>query len=101
MVFTSAVFLYLFLPLFLLVYYLLPGRARLAWILLASWVFYGWWRLDFLALIAAATCWTWLGGLWIGRRRGGGRAARQCMRRARCPGPGHRPEPGVLGYSNT
>ena len=51
MVFTSAVFLYLFLPLFLLVYYLLPGRARLAWILLASWVFYGWWRLDFLALI--------------------------------------------------
>jgi alginate O-acetyltransferase complex protein AlgI len=75
MVFTSAVFLYLFLPLFLLVYYLLPGRARLAWILLASWVFYGWWRLDFLALIAAATCWTWLGGLWIGRRRGGARAA--------------------------
>jgi alginate O-acetyltransferase complex protein AlgI len=70
MVFTSAVFLYLFLPLFLLVYYLLPGRARLAWILLASWVFYGWWRLDFLALIAAATVWTWLGGLWIGRRRG-------------------------------
>jgi alginate O-acetyltransferase complex protein AlgI len=75
MVFTSAVFLYLFLPLFLLVYYLMPGRARLAWILLASWVFYGWWRLDFLALIAAATCWTWLGGLWIGRRRGGARAA--------------------------
>jgi alginate O-acetyltransferase complex protein AlgI len=69
MIFTSAVFLYLFLPLFLLVYYLLPGRARLAWILLASWVFYGWWRLDFLALIVAATCWTWLGGLWIGRRR--------------------------------
>jgi alginate O-acetyltransferase complex protein AlgI len=71
MVFTSAVFLYLFLPLFLLVYYLLPGRARLAWILLASWAFYGWWRLDFLALIVAATCWTWLGGLWLGRRRGG------------------------------
>ncbi len=73
MVFTSAVFLYLFLPLFLLVYYLLPGRstprARHAWILLASWVFYGWWRLDFLALLAGVTIWTWLGGLWIGRRR--------------------------------
>jgi alginate O-acetyltransferase complex protein AlgI len=78
MVFTSAVFLYLFLPLFLVVYYLLPGgrtglppRARLAWILLASWVFYGWWRLDFLALIVASTVWTWLGGLWIGRLRHG------------------------------
>jgi alginate O-acetyltransferase complex protein AlgI len=69
MVFTSSVFLYLFLPLFLAIYYLLPARARLAWILAASWVFYGWWRLDFLALIAAATCWTWLGGLWIGGRR--------------------------------
>jgi alginate O-acetyltransferase complex protein AlgI len=75
MVFTSSVFLYLFLPLFLVVYYLLPPRARLAWILAASWVFYGWWRLDFLALIVAATCWTWLGGLWIGGRRRG-RSAR-------------------------
>ena len=71
MVFTSSVFLYLFLPLFLIVYYLLPPRARLFWILAASWVFYGWWRLDFLALIAAATCWTYLAGLRIGRLRGG------------------------------
>jgi len=91
MVFTSAVFLYLFLPLFLVVYYLLPGRARLAWILLASWVFYGWWRLDFLALIAAATCWTWLGGLWIGRRRGR-RSARAAV------GLGVALNLGVLGY---
>ncbi len=91
MVFTSAVFLYLFLPLFLLVYYLLRGRARLAWILLASWVFYGWWRLDFLALILAATCWTWLGGLWIGRRRGR-RSARVAV------GLGVALNLGVLGY---
>jgi len=74
MVFTSSVFLFLFLPLFLGVYYLLPGRARLAWILAASWVFYGWWRLDFLALIAGVTIWTYLGGRWIGRFRGGRRA---------------------------
>jgi alginate O-acetyltransferase complex protein AlgI len=69
MVFTSSVFLFLFLPLFLGLYYLLPGRARLAWILAASWVFYGWWRLDFLALIVAVTVWTYLAGLWIGRHR--------------------------------
>ena len=74
MVFTSSVFLFLFLPLFLAGYYLLPPRARLAWILAASWVFYGWWRLDFLALIVAATAWTYLAGLWIGRLRGSRRA---------------------------
>jgi alginate O-acetyltransferase complex protein AlgI len=67
MVFTSGVFLYLFLPLFLAVYYLLPGRARLVWVVAASWAFYGWWRVDFLGLMGAAACWTWLGGLWIGR----------------------------------
>jgi alginate O-acetyltransferase complex protein AlgI len=75
MVFTGAVFLYLFLPLFLLAYFLLPARARLLWILLASWAFYGWWRLDFLALMVAAAAWTWLGGLMLRRRRGSG-----CMR---------------------
>lgn len=72
MVFTGSVFLYLFLPLFLAVYYLLPARARLAWILLASWAFYGWWRLDFLGLIAGVTAWTYLLGRWIDRRRGPG-----------------------------
>jgi alginate O-acetyltransferase complex protein AlgI len=74
MVFTSSVFLFLFLPLFLGLYYLLPARARLAWILAASWAFYGWWRLDFLALIAAVTIWSYLAGLWIGRRRGSRRS---------------------------
>ncbi len=98
MVFTSAVFLYLFLPLFLLVYYLLPGRARLAWILLASWVFYGWWRLDFLALIAAATVWTWLGGLWIGRRRRADPLPRRTLSARAAVGLGVALNLGVLGY---
>jgi alginate O-acetyltransferase complex protein AlgI len=74
MVFTSSVFLFLFLPLFLGLYYLLPARARLAWILVASWAFYGWWRLDFLALLVAVTTWSYLAGLWIGRHRGSWRS---------------------------
>lgn len=42
MVFSSSLFLLLFLPVFLLVYYLLPYRFKNAWTLLASAAFYTW-----------------------------------------------------------
>ena len=42
MVFTTQIFLFYFLPLFLLVYYRLPYAWRNVWITLASYVFYGW-----------------------------------------------------------
>ncbi|MBA4387058.1 MAG: hypothetical protein C0404_03695 [Verrucomicrobia bacterium] len=42
MVFSSSIFIYVFLPLTLLVYYLLPGKWRNACILLASLLFYYW-----------------------------------------------------------
>ncbi|WP_299499385.1 MBOAT family protein [uncultured Roseobacter sp.] len=51
MVFSSAIFVFGFLPAFLTLYYLAPMRARSAVILLGSYAFYGWWRLDYLALI--------------------------------------------------
>jgi alginate O-acetyltransferase complex protein AlgI len=55
MVFSTNLFLFLFLPIFLIVYYLLPFRFRSAWILLASYFFYGWWRWDFLYLLIGIT----------------------------------------------
>ena len=58
MVFTTTIFLFLFLPLFLALYYLLPFRYRSAWILTASLLFYGWWRPDFMLLMVAATLWS-------------------------------------------
>ena len=60
MVFSTTVFLFLFLPVFLAVYYALPFRYRSAWILTASLAFYGWWRLDFLLLMVATTVWSHL-----------------------------------------
>lgn len=62
MVFASPTFLFLFLPIYLLVYYALPARTRSIWILVASWFFYGWWRIDFLALLIASS----LGAGWLG-----------------------------------
>ncbi|MDN3275902.1 MBOAT family O-acyltransferase [Frankia sp. RB7] len=70
MVFVSDSFVFLFLPLFLLVYAIVPARFRNATILLFSLIFYGWWRLDFLPLLMAIACWSWGTGLWIVRSAG-------------------------------
>lgn len=64
MVFSSETFLFLFLPLFMGAYFLTPSKWRSATILIGSYVFYGWWRLDFLMLLIATTGFTF----WIGQR---------------------------------
>jgi len=69
MVFSSNVFLFLFLPLFLAIYYLVPNRARLRnWVvLIGSYLFYAWWRIDFLFLFIAVTAWNYGIGMMIAR----------------------------------
>lgn len=66
MVFCSNIFLFLFLPAFLALYYLTPFRFKSALILAASYAFYAWWRLDFLLLFCAVTLWNYLVGRRIG-----------------------------------
>ncbi len=70
MVFSSNIFLFAFLPAFLAVYYLLPFRAKSAWILLGSYALYSWWRLDFLWLLIAVTAAAYLFALAIARAEG-------------------------------
>ncbi|WP_068115979.1 MBOAT family O-acyltransferase [Tropicimonas marinistellae] len=69
MVFSSESFLFLFLPVFLAAYYLTPNRFRSATILAGSYVFYAWWRVDFLGLLILTTLWAFVFGRWIGRYR--------------------------------
>ncbi|MCE0506960.1 MBOAT family protein [Roseivivax sp. GX 12232] len=57
MVFSSETFLFLFLPGFLALYFLTPWRWKSATLLAGSYVFYAWWRLDFLALLVGTTLW--------------------------------------------
>ncbi|MEI6600514.1 MAG: MBOAT family protein [Comamonadaceae bacterium] len=66
MVFSSNIFLFAFLPLFLACYYLTPWRARSALILIFSWAFYAWWRPDFLALLVGVTSVSYAFALAIG-----------------------------------
>jgi alginate O-acetyltransferase complex protein AlgI len=60
MVFTSNLFLFLFLPVFFPIYYLVPFKAKSAVILVFSYIFYGWWRLDFALLLAGVTVGTYV-----------------------------------------
>ena len=55
MVFSSNTFLFLFLPIFLLIYYLSSRKLRSLIIAISSYIFFGWWRLDYLALILLST----------------------------------------------
>jgi alginate O-acetyltransferase complex protein AlgI len=70
MVFSSETFLFLFLPIFLSVYYVTPHRFRSVTILIGSYLFYGWWRFDFLALLFGTTLWTYIFGLIVARSEG-------------------------------
>ena len=69
MVFTSNLFLFLFLPIFLAIYYLIPFRLRSALILVFSYVFYGWWRPDFAILLGSVTLGTYIFTLAMEHKR--------------------------------
>ncbi len=63
MIFTSQIFLFWFLPSILLLYYLLPFKFRSGLLVLVSYLFYGWWRPDFVLLMLVST----LIDFWCGR----------------------------------
>ena len=67
MVFSSPIFLFLFLPITLGVYFVLPKRARNIWLLAASLVFYGWGEPKFLAVMLASIACNFVLALWIAR----------------------------------
>ncbi len=68
MVFTSHLFLFGFLPVTLLGYWALrPAGVRLAWLTLASYVFYAAWSWMYLPLMLASTCTDFAAGHVIAR----------------------------------
>ena len=72
MVFSSPLFLLLFLPLTVAAYYLLPRRARNGVLLVASLLFYAWGELRYVPLVLASV----LFNGWIGMRIGDAQEAR-------------------------
>lgn len=74
MVFSSLEFLLLFLPVTMLVYYLVPPCARNAVLLLVSLVFYGWGEPVYIFLMLATILADYLFGLLLERRRAKGKS---------------------------
>jgi alginate O-acetyltransferase complex protein AlgI len=69
MVFSSPLFLFLFLPIALTVCLCLPGaRLKNSWLLLISIVFYAWGEVVFVLLMLASTVINYLLGLWMDRQ---------------------------------
>jgi alginate O-acetyltransferase complex protein AlgI len=77
MVFSSVIFLFAFLPLTLLVYFVLPMRLRNVFLLLASLLFYAWGETNYTLVILASIVVNYVVGILIERaadRRGRKRA---------------------------
>jgi D-alanyl-lipoteichoic acid acyltransferase DltB (MBOAT superfamily) len=74
MLFNSLSFL-AFSAVYFSIHFLLRGNARLTWLLVASYFFYGWWDWRFLPLIAGSTAFNFIAG-WLISVRSGGRTRR-------------------------
>ena len=73
MLFSSSVFLMVFLPLTLLVYFLIPGRfvmARNTALLIASLVFYGWGEPKYILVMLVSILANYVLAIAIGKFRG-------------------------------
>ena len=77
LVFNSVVFLFCFLPVALLLYYIVPGRAKNAVLLLESIFFYCWGGVRYLPLILILVAVNYIAGLLLGKAKG--RAARLAL----------------------
>jgi D-alanyl-lipoteichoic acid acyltransferase DltB (MBOAT superfamily) len=66
MLFNSLQFL-IFLPVVLLVYFIIPDKAKKIWLLLCSYYFYMCWNAVYIVLILFSTVVTYLCGLGIGK----------------------------------
>ena len=68
MVFSSPIFLFLFLPVVLTIYALLPGtKAKNLWLLLTSLVFYAWGEVVFVFLMLGSALLNYFLGRWVDR----------------------------------
>ena len=76
MVFSSNIFLFLFLPAFLGLYYLTPFRHRSLVILIGSYAFYAWWDWRLCGLILLSTVVDYLCGVLIEGERSEGRSGK-------------------------
>ena len=79
MVFSSILFLFIYLPVVLAVYYLVPTKFRNLWLFAVNLVFYGWGEPVYILLMLFSICINYISGLLIQRFRDRRRRARTVL----------------------
>ena len=83
MLFNSYIFIFLFLPITLLIYFGLNKwkliRASISWLTLVSLVYYGWWNPKYVLLIVGSVLFNYTMGIWLRRNREAGRPKRKFL----------------------
>lgn len=69
MYFSSLLFLFVFLPIVLAVYYIVPRKSRNAFLLLANLVFYGWGEPVFILIMIVSVVSNYIFGLLMEKYR--------------------------------
>ena len=69
MVFSSIIFLYLYLPITLIVYFITPARFRNIWLFIVNMIFYGWGEPVYIILMLISILLNYGVGILIGRHR--------------------------------
>ena len=76
MVFSSLLFMFIYLPVVLAIYYVVPRRWRNIWLFIANLVFYGWGEPVYILLMLFSICINYFAGLRIDRHRANRKTAR-------------------------
>lgn len=79
MLFSSIVFLFTFLPITLVLYYLVPGRIKNFVLLIASLIFYAWGEPIYIFLMIASILFNYISGIDIARNLGHKVAAKRSL----------------------
>ncbi|MCD8255131.1 MAG: MBOAT family protein [Oscillospiraceae bacterium] len=67
MVFSSLIFIFLYLPVVLLIYYIFPAKWRNLWLFIVNLIFYGWGEPVYVFLMLASIAMNYAAGLAVGR----------------------------------
>ncbi len=79
MVFSSLLFLFIYLPVVLAIYYIVPRRWRNLWLFIANLVFYGWGEPVYILLMLFSICINYFSGILIDRHRENRRVAKRIL----------------------
>ena len=82
MVFSSLLFLFIYLPVVLAVYYIVPVKWRNIWLFIVNLVFYGWGEPIYILLMILSITVNYAAGIIIAKKRGAGKTAKRIQSRS-------------------